>query len=92
MVLVTSHASGQPPLSQPLQMGAAWPVVYERTAPERRHWEYRVLTVDLRREEPLSEARLNELGAEGWLLVGTPAYPLGASVALLVYCFVRAAD
>ena len=87
-----ARVPGQPPGASPFQTGAAWPVVYERTKPERRRWQYRVLTVDIRCEEPLSESRLNELGGDGWLLVGAPAYPLGERAAVVVYCFVRAAD
>jgi hypothetical protein len=46
------------------------PMVYERVPVEPVHWEYRVLTVDAREEDLPDAARLNELGAEGWLLVG----------------------
>jgi hypothetical protein len=46
------------------------PMVYERVAAEPVRWEYRVLTVDAREEDLPDAARLNELGAEGWLLVG----------------------
>jgi hypothetical protein len=46
------------------------PMVYERVPAEPAKWEYRVLIVD-RREEDLPEVvRLNELGEQGWLLVG----------------------
>lgn len=46
------------------------PMVYERVPVEPVRWEYRVLTVDAREEDLPDAARLNELGAEGWLLVG----------------------
>ncbi len=46
------------------------PMVYERVPAEPVHWEYRVLTVDAREEDLPDAVRLNELGAEGWLLVG----------------------
>ena len=46
------------------------PMVYERVPVEPVRWEYRVLTVDAREEDLPDAVRLNELGAEGWLLVG----------------------
>jgi len=45
-------------------------MVYERVPAEPVRWEYRVLTVDAREEDLPDAVRLNELGAEGWLLVG----------------------
>jgi hypothetical protein len=54
-------------------------------------WEYRVVTVDPREEEPLTEARLSELGAEGWLLaavVDLAGHPRGR----IFYYFVRSAQ
>lgn len=68
---------------------APTPVVFERAAPQR--WEYRVITIDPREDEPLSEARLGELGAEGWLLAGTAQYPVSSSAVRIAYYFVRAA-
>jgi len=44
------------------------PMVYENLAPPS--WEYHVLTVDTREEALPNMAQLNELGREGWLLVG----------------------
>jgi len=46
------------------------PVVYENLATSPQPWEYRVLSVDPREEGLLDEASLNELGFQGWLLVG----------------------
>jgi hypothetical protein len=46
------------------------PMVYERVPVEPVHWEYRVLTVDTREEDLPDAVQLNELGAQGWLLVG----------------------
>jgi hypothetical protein len=57
----------------------------------RPKWEYRVITVDPREEEPLTEARLAEVGTEGWLLaavVDLTSQPHGR----LHYYFVRAAE
>jgi hypothetical protein len=46
------------------------PIVYEQLPVEPVHWEYRVLTVDSREEDLPDAVQLNELGAQGWLLVG----------------------
>ncbi len=46
------------------------PMVYEQVHVEPVNWEYRVLTVDAREVELPDTAQLNELGAQGWLLVG----------------------
>ncbi len=51
----------------PQPFGLPMPIVYERVT-EQVHWEYRVVTIDLREEPPLDEERLSALGAEGWLL------------------------
>jgi hypothetical protein len=56
----------------------------------RPNWEYRVITVDPREEEPLGEARMAELGGEGWLLAAVmdlASQPHGR----LYYYFVRTA-
>lgn len=42
------------------------PVVYEK---EEYHWQYKCIRQNIDNEEPLDEARLNELGKEGWELV-----------------------
>ncbi len=46
------------------------PMVYEHVPVEPVRWEYRVLTVDTREEDLPDAVQLNELGAQGWLLVG----------------------
>ena len=46
------------------------PMVYEQVPVEPLHWEYRVLAVDTREEDLPDADQLNELGAQGWLLVG----------------------
>ncbi|HKT39351.1 MAG TPA: hypothetical protein VJR48_13330 [Ktedonobacterales bacterium] len=74
-----------------MQPVAPLPIIYERADPPR--WAYRVLTVDLREEPPLDEARLTELGTEGWLLAGIlqlPASLSAAAAAHVTYYFVRA--
>ena len=46
------------------------PMVYENVQPEPVRWEYRVLTIDTREEDLPSTEQLNEMGNQGWLLVG----------------------
>jgi hypothetical protein len=46
------------------------PMVYEQVLQEPVHWEYYVMTVDTREMDVPDTAQLNELGAQGWLLVG----------------------
>ena len=46
------------------------PMVYESVPVDPLRWEYRVLNVDTREESLPDVAMLNELGDQGWLLVG----------------------
>jgi len=46
------------------------PMVYENVQPQPARWEYRVLSIDAREEDLPSTELLNELGNQGWLLVG----------------------
>jgi hypothetical protein len=46
------------------------PMVYEQVQVEPINWEYRVLTIDAREMGLPDTAQLNELGTQGWLLVG----------------------
>ena len=46
------------------------PMVYEQLPIEPVHWEYHVMSVDTREMDVPDTAKLNELGAQGWLLVG----------------------
>lgn len=46
------------------------PMVYEQLPVEPVHWEYHVLVVDTREMDIPDVVQLNELGAQGWLLVG----------------------
>lgn len=66
------------------------PVVFAPSA--LPHWEYHVVTIDLREAAPLDATALNALGGEGWLLAGMHDEPTrpGASPRLHYY-FVRAA-
>jgi hypothetical protein len=54
-------------------------------------WEYRVVIVDTREDEPLEETRLTSLGEEGWLLAGVVQPATGFTTGKLYYYFVRAA-
>ncbi|HEY7851126.1 MAG TPA: hypothetical protein VIC27_13735 [Ktedonobacterales bacterium] len=78
----------QPP-AQPFAL--PMPMVYERVN-DRIHWEYHVVSVDLREEPPLDDERLSALGAEGWLLAGAIQPPGAHETAhSIVYYFVRQA-
>jgi hypothetical protein len=46
------------------------PMVYEQMPVEPVHWQYHVLAVDTREMDIPDSVQLNELGAQGWLLVG----------------------
>jgi hypothetical protein len=46
------------------------PMVYEQLPVEPVRWEYHVLIVDTREMDIPDATQLNELGAQGWLLVG----------------------
>lgn len=46
------------------------PMVYEQLPVEPVHWEYHVMVVDTREMDLPDVTQLNELGAQGWLLVG----------------------
>jgi hypothetical protein len=61
------------------------PMVFEPAEPQR--WAYHVVRLDLREDEPLDEAALTALGADGWLLAGTVTAREGRE---LYYYFVRA--
>jgi len=46
------------------------PMVYEQLPVEPARWEYHVLIVDTLEMDVPDTTQLNELGAQGWLLVG----------------------
>jgi hypothetical protein len=81
------HSSGQTDERSPIPMPL--PIVYENVPLEPTHWEYRVLTIDTREETLPGVALLNELGNEGWLLVGMLDEKTNARSALVYYYFVR---
>jgi hypothetical protein len=63
------------------------PMVFEPAEPQR--WEYHVVRIDPREDEPLAEDTLTALGAEGWLLASVLEPRAGHPA--LYYYFVRAA-
>jgi hypothetical protein len=65
------------------------PMVYEHVPVEPAHWEYRVLTVDTREEDLPDAVQLNELGAQGWLLVSVLDQGATGKSSLVHYHFVR---
>ena len=69
-LLMTFHTGNHLSEQKDVHSSVHVPMVYERVPAEPVHWEYRVLTVDAREEDLPDTVRLNELGAEGWLLVG----------------------
>jgi hypothetical protein len=68
--------------SGPLSM----PVVFDDLGPPR--YEYHVVTIDLREDEPLDETALQSLGKDGWLLAGLLP-PADGGAKRLIYYFVR---
>lgn len=84
-----SRKLSEPPQTQPFSL--PMPIVYERVN-DRIHWEYRVISVDLREEPPLDDERMTALGAEGWLLAGAIQPPSARDVShTIIYYFVRQA-
>ena len=79
------HFAGQNDVQPALHV----PMVYENIAASPSRWEYRVLSVDTREEELPGEARLGELGAEGWLLVDVLEQRQSESRSRVYYYFVR---
>jgi len=66
------------------------PIVFERAAPAR--WEYRVVAIDPREDEPLDEQALAALGSDGWLLANILSLPNGQTISRIYYYFVRQAE
>ncbi|HEY1349635.1 MAG TPA: hypothetical protein VGF67_08435 [Ktedonobacteraceae bacterium] len=65
------------------------PMVYEHLPYSAPHWEYRVISVDTQEATLPDEALFNELGAQGWLLVGAQEQHRTQAGALVHYYFVR---
>ena len=66
------------------------PIVFERADPAR--WEYHVVTIDPREDEPLTEEALAALGSDGWLLANILTLPDGQVISRIYYYFVRQAE
>lgn len=66
------------------------PIVFERADPAR--WEYHVVTIDPREDEPLNEEALARLGSDGWLLANILTLPDGQIISRIYYYFVRQAE
>ena len=80
-----------PPAHQtPQRPSLPLPMIFEPAA--RQRWEYRVVVVDPREEEPLGEERAAELGADGWLLAAVVQIPGERWAGKLHYYFVRTAE
>lgn len=68
---------------------APLPIVYEPAEPTQ--WQYHVVSIDPREDEPLDETALTALGADGWLLAGILPQPTGSTTVRIHYYFVRLA-
>ncbi len=68
---------------------APLPIIYEPAEPAQ--WQYHVVSIDPREDEPLDERALAALGADGWLLAGILPPSPGSSSARIHYYFVRPA-
>jgi hypothetical protein len=68
---------------------APLPIIYEPAEPSR--WQYRVVTIDPREDEPLDEEALATIGADGWLLAGILPQPAHGQEIRVYYYFVRPA-
>jgi hypothetical protein len=79
------HSSDQPDVRHAMSV----PIVYERVPVEPASWEYHVLTVDAREEDLPDVAQFNELGRQGWLMVGAVDQGATGRSSLIHYYFVR---
>lgn len=71
------------------RMNLPLPMVYEQLPVELPRWEYRVLTIDTREEALPGAEQLNELGAEGWSLVGVLEQSTSGRGSIVLYYFIR---
>ncbi|HLZ24187.1 MAG TPA: hypothetical protein VKQ30_18900 [Ktedonobacterales bacterium] len=69
----------------------AVPIIFEKVEAPRTLWEYHVVTIDPREQEPLGESELAALGADGWLLAGILPHPAERVTSRVSYYFVRQA-
>jgi len=85
---VWRHIAGQNDVQPILHV----PMIYEDIPASAPRWEYRVLRVDTREEGLPDQASLNELGAQGWILVSVLEQSRAESGSLVYYYFVRPQD
>jgi hypothetical protein len=71
------------------RMNLPLPMVYEQLPVELPRWEYRVMSIDTREEALPDAALLNELGAEGWSLVGVLEQRTSGTGSIVFYYFIR---
>lgn len=77
-------------LEQPVgRFNMPLPIVYEDIPAEPVHWEYHILTIDVRERGLPDATRLNQLGQEGWLLVGIVDQGATGRSSLIHYYFAR---
>lgn len=86
-VSVNAHhfMNGQPNVRSLLPL----PMVYEDVPVKPAQWEYHLLTIDPREEALPDATTLDELGKEGWLLVGVLDQGATGRSLLVHYYFVR---
>jgi hypothetical protein len=72
-----------------VQAGLHVPMVYENVPSQPQTWEYRIVSVDTREEALPDTAQLNELGNQGWLLVGVLEQKVHENHSRINYYFVR---
>lgn len=65
------------------------PTVYEKETPSASHWEYHIVTIDTRETAVPDAQQLNELGKEGWFLVGILDERATGRSSLVYYYFTR---
>lgn len=82
---VWKHFAGQNDVQPTLHI----PMVYENVPYNAPRWEYRVLSVDTREEALPDETYLNELGAQGWMLISVLEQRRSESGSLVHYYFAR---
>lgn len=80
-IRMADHAENRPALFIPM--------VYENSAPQGQRWEYRVLKIEARETDLPDEKQLNELGQEGWVLVGLLDERATSRGNLVYYYFAR---
>jgi hypothetical protein len=79
------HFAGQNDVQPNLHI----PMVYETVPSSPLHWEYRVLSVDTHEDALPDGAYLDELGTQGWLLVGVLEQRQTERGSQVYYYFVR---